>query len=228
VYWTIGRRKESIILTPFIFISESMPEEKRINTNNNVELQISYLTDTIVYILKYYAEQEGMPSNVADEVAYDATRSFLNFFRRKRKEGKPAGRSFEAIAKDAVLLAARRKGIPIRNHKAVFRLLKVVGEEVPYSPLPYIDWLSYKLGISDKTKEKAKEIAETYKVKTLRRPAPRVIAASAIYVACLLTGERKTQGEIAHIAQCTEVSIRNNYQEMAKKLGIPLNDLKVY
>lgn len=153
---------------------------------------------------------------------------FLEFYRQKRKEGKPIGRSLNSVARDAVLLATRRRGIPIQNTKATFRLLKSVGGGVPYSPIPYIEWLSYKLDLTDETKEKAKEIAQSYRAKTLRRSAPRVVAASAIYIAGLITGQTKTQGEIAQVAQCTEVAIRNNYKNMAKTLGFPLSELMVF
>jgi len=50
--------------------------------------------------------------------------------------------------------------------------------------------------------------------------APRITAAAAIYIACLLTGEYKTQKEIAEIAECTDVSIRNRYLKIAKCLNI--------
>ena len=200
--------------------------EIKISTEK-IELQIDYLSNTIVYILKYYAEQEGLPSNVADEVAQEATNLFLKFYRQKRKEGKPIGRSLESVAKDAVLLATRRRSIPIQNTKATFRLLKSVGGEVPYSPIPYIEWISYKLRLPNETREKAKEIAQSYRAKTLRRPAPRILASSAIYIAGLMTGQRITQGEIAQIAQCTEVSIRKNYLDIAEALGLPSTKLMV-
>ena len=186
------------------------------------------MTDTITYILKYYAEQEGLPSNVADEVAQEATNLFLKFLRQKRKEGKSIGRSLESVAKDAVLLATRRRGIPIQNNKATFRLLKSIGGEVPYSPIPYIEWISHKLGLPNEARQKAKEIAQRYKAKTFRRPAPRVVASSAVYIAASITGQRKTQGEIAEIAQCTEVSIRNNYQDILKTLADPLLTRQFY
>jgi transcription initiation factor TFIIB len=37
-------------------------------------------------------------------------------------------------------------------------------------------------------------------------------------VASVLTGERKTQREIAKIAQVTEVTIRNRYKELVERL----------
>jgi transcription initiation factor TFIIB len=47
---------------------------------------------------------------------------------------------------------------------------------------------------------------------------PTGIAAAASYVASVLTGERKTQREIAEIAQVTEVTIRNRYKELVERL----------
>ena len=47
---------------------------------------------------------------------------------------------------------------------------------------------------------------------------PTGIAAAASYVASVLTGERKTQREIAEIAQVTEVTIRNRYKELVERM----------
>ncbi len=47
---------------------------------------------------------------------------------------------------------------------------------------------------------------------------PTGIAAAASYIASVLTGERKTQREIAEIAQVTEVTIRNRYKELINRL----------
>jgi transcription initiation factor TFIIB len=47
---------------------------------------------------------------------------------------------------------------------------------------------------------------------------PAGVAAAASYIASVLTGERKTQREIAEIAQVTEVTIRNRYKELIERL----------
>ena len=180
---------------------------------------------TITYLLKHYAEQEGLSTDIAKEVSQEATTLFLKYCEQKREEGKPIGYSYDSLAKSAVLLAMRKKGIPIRNPKAAFHLLKSVGGEVPYSPIPYIEWICCKLELTKETREKAREIALQYKAKTHRRPAPRVIAASSTYIACLMTRQGKTQEEIAQIAQCSGMTIRNNYKDIADLLNIPLSSL---
>lgn len=52
---------------------------------------------------------------------------------------------------------------------------------------------------------------------------PAGIAAAATYIAGLLCGEHRTQGEIARGAQVTEVTIRNRYKEIVQKLSFEMD-----
>ena len=51
---------------------------------------------------------------------------------------------------------------------------------------------------------------------------PMGLAAAALYVACVVSGEKKTQKEIAEIANVTEVTVRNRYKGLKDALGMPL------
>src|SRR5436853_7362074 len=51
--------------------------------------------------------------------------------------------------------------------------------------------------------------------------APMGLAAAALYVACVLENEKKTQKEIAEIANVTEVTVRNRYKGLKDSLGLP-------
>jgi transcription initiation factor TFIIB len=46
------------------------------------------------------------------------------------------------------------------------------------------------------------------------------LAAAALYVACVLQKEKKTQKEIAEIANVTEVTVRNRYKGLKDALGL--------
>ncbi|HJK70312.1 MAG TPA: transcription initiation factor IIB, partial [Methanocorpusculum sp.] len=48
------------------------------------------------------------------------------------------------------------------------------------------------------------------------------VAADAIYITSILSGERRTQGEFADVAGVTEVTIRNRYKELAEQLDIEI------
>jgi len=47
-------------------------------------------------------------------------------------------------------------------------------------------------------------------------------AAASLHIASVLCGERRTQREIGGTAGVTEVTIRNMYKELTKKLGIDI------
>ncbi len=49
---------------------------------------------------------------------------------------------------------------------------------------------------------------------------PMALAAAALYVACVLEGEKKTQKEIAEVANVTEVTVRNRYKGLKESLGL--------
>jgi transcription initiation factor TFIIB len=49
---------------------------------------------------------------------------------------------------------------------------------------------------------------------------PGGIAGAAIYIASILNDDRRTQRDIAKAVNVTEVTIRNRYKEITRKLGI--------
>jgi transcription initiation factor TFIIB len=46
------------------------------------------------------------------------------------------------------------------------------------------------------------------------------LAAAALYIACLLNNEKKSQKNIAEAAGVTEVTVRNRYKTLKKQLNI--------
>jgi transcription initiation factor TFIIB len=53
---------------------------------------------------------------------------------------------------------------------------------------------------------------------------PMGLAAASLYVACVLEGEKKTQKEIADIANVTEVTVRNRYKGLKEALNVSFAD----
>ena len=52
---------------------------------------------------------------------------------------------------------------------------------------------------------------------------PVGIAASLIYMASIVTGQNRTQREIAEATNVTEVTIRNRYKELSKALNVEVS-----
>jgi len=89
----------------------------------------------------------------------------------------------------------------------------------PVKAAQYLKKFQNQLTISEKTKEitdKILEVANEIKLTSGRDPMG--IVAAATYVASLLTGEKKTQREIAEIARVTEATIRTRCKELEKLL----------
>jgi len=80
------------------------------------------------------------------------------------------------------------------------------------------------LNLKTETIRKAIEIAEkAKKVGIGIGKDPASLAAGAIYIACVLNDDLRTQREIAVAVGVTEVTLRTRYKEIAKALNINLN-----
>ncbi len=89
----------------------------------------------------------------------------------------------------------------------------------PVKPSRYLRKFSDHIAISEETERiinKILNVSEELKLTTGRDPMG--IAAAACYIACRLTGEKKTQREIAEVARITEATIRNRCKELTKHL----------
>ncbi len=146
------------------------------------------------------------------------------------------GRSIESIVAGVVYAACRRQNIPRtleeiseasginkkdigRSYRYVTRELKI--KILPSNPIDYISRFSSMLNYESKTQSKAIEIlSEALGLDLTSGRGPIGIAAAALYIAGLLEGERKTQRNISEISGVTEVTIRNRYKEIIKKLDL--------
>jgi len=144
------------------------------------------------------------------------------------------GRSIQGVTAAAVYLACRQCKLARTleeiaqasnvNKKEVGRSYRFLIRELDYfvppvRPSQYITKFSNQLTMQGKVEEIAHKILTTAKaLKLTSGRGPTGIAAAASYIASVLTGERKTQREIAEIAQVTEVTIRNRYKELVERL----------
>jgi transcription initiation factor TFIIB len=109
-----------------------------------------------------------------------------------------------------------------RNYRFLTRELKL--GLMPTGAQDYVERFCSQLQLSHKTKMRALElIREAEEKKLMSGRGPSGIAAAAIYIASILCDERRTQREVTDVAGVTEVTIRNRYKEMAKKMGITID-----
>ena len=91
----------------------------------------------------------------------------------------------------------------------------------PMKPNQHITKLSNQIGLDGITEGIAHKILiGAKKQKLTSGRGAKSIAAAACYIASILAGDYRTQREVADAADLTEVTIRNRYKEMMKRLKI--------
>jgi len=157
-------------------------------------------------------------------------------YRRALDEDLIRGRSIEGVATACLYAACRKQGIPRSleeiaevsrvDRKEIGRTYRYVSQELglemePVDPEQYVPRFCSELDLPEEVQTKATEIIrETADQGLLSGKSPIGFAAAAIYAASLLCNEKKTQREVAEVAQVTEVTIRNRYQEQIEAMGI--------
>lgn len=178
--------------------------------------------------LSKLASSLNLPKNILETASV--------IYRRAIKKRLIRGRSIHNVTAAAIYMGCRQCGVPRTldeiasasslNKKDIGRSYRFMVRELetfvpPSTSRNYAARFSNKLVISGKAEAIAIRILETAKeMKLTSGRGPTGIAAAATYIATVLTNERKTQREIAEIANVTEVTIRNRYKELLDRLFI--------
>jgi transcription initiation factor TFIIB len=161
-----------------------------------------------------------------------------NILRKVVKGKLLKGRSSSNVVAAIVYYECRQSGIPRtlvdvckaandsrkKDVSRAYRFLLKKLELKPQlrSPVVFISQYCNKLELSGKTEQKAMKILETVKesCNLILGKDPRSIAAACTYIASVLTGEHRTQRDIATVSGITEVTVRNRYKELMDNLYI--------
>jgi len=172
----------------------------------------------------------GLPRTVRETAAM--------IYRKAAKRNLVRGRSIEGVTAASVYAACRQCHVPRtldeisnvahmsrkeigRNYRYVARELEL--KLMPTTPWDYISRFCSELKLSADVQAKTLDmLREAAKKELTSGRGPTGIAAASLYIASVLCGERRTQREVADVAGVTEVTIRNRYKELAKKLDIDI------
>lgn len=199
---------------------------KRASISNSIERNLAIaLTE-----LNRVASHLGLSESIREASAL--------LYRKCVEKGLIRGRQIESVVSAVVYAICRQYGIPrtldeISNvaeipKKEIGRTYRLITQEleikVPLTnPVFYITRFITALKLSGETQQKAVEILnQAIKKGLISGRGPMGVAAATVYIASVITGERRTQKEVADVAGVTEVTIRNRYRELKKAL-----DLKV-
>ncbi len=199
---------------------------KRASISNSIERNLAIaLTE-----LNRVASHLGLQESIRESAAL--------LYRKCVEKGLIRGRQIESVVSAVLYAICRQYGIPRTldeissvaeiPKKEIGRTYRLITQElgikVPLTnPQFYITRFVTALKLSGETQKKSVEILEQAMIKGLiSGRGPMGVAAAAVYIASVLTDERRTQKEVADVAGVTEVTIRNRYRELKNAL-----DLKV-
>ncbi len=170
----------------------------------------------------------GLPNNIKEATSV--------IYRRAMKKNLIKGRSIEELVSAMLYITCRQYGVPrtLKEVAAVsrsplkkirrsyiFLLRRLEIKLAPADPARYIPRFCSKLGLSGEIRERAIEILRDNKGTGVAKGwGPIGTAAAAIYIATVLSGEYRTEKEIAKVAGTTEITIRDRYKELIKRLEI--------
>ncbi|MGD8564905.1 MAG: transcription initiation factor IIB [Candidatus Bathyarchaeota archaeon] len=196
--------------------------QRRIRVSSATERNLAFALSEITKI----ANNLNLPRNILETASV--------IYRRAVKERLIRGRSIQGVTSASVYLACRQCKLA-RTLEEIAQASNVSKKEVgrsyrfllkeleyfvpPVKPGQYIAKFLNQLIMPGKVEEIAHKIlAAAKELRLTSGRGPTGIAAAASYIAAVLSGERKTQREIAEIAQVTEVTIRNRYKELVDRL----------
>ena len=174
------------------------------------------------------ADKLSLSETVVEKAAY--------IYRKALEKGLVRGRSISALIAASLYAACRDTDTPRTlkdvaaacniKKKDIARCYRLLIREMELkmpvvNPIRCISRISSKAGLSEKTKRRALLILK--KAEAARNTAgkdPMGLAAAALYVACVLEVESKTQKDVAEAAGVTEVTIRNRYKGLKASLDI--------
>lgn len=190
------------------------------STQRNLAKALSYLTQL--------GNVLSIPQNVTETGAI--------VYRQVLKNGGTRGRTIKNLVVASLYIACRickvsrslksfaeaaniSKKEAARNYRYLHNLL---GKDIPgISTGKVISNLIKQLKLSGKVERVALDLLGiAADMKLTSGKSPTGIAAACIYVGCRITGEKTTQHSIASKAMITEVTIRNRYKELVKKMDI--------
>ena len=173
----------------------------------------------------------GLPRNVRETAAM--------IYRKAVRQKLIRGRRIDGVTASVLYAACRQCNVPRtldeisnvsnikkkeigRNYRNISRQLKL--KLLPTTPQDYVSRFSNRLKLSSEVQEKTFEILKKAGREELTSGrGPTGLASAALYIASVLCGERRTQREVAEMAGVTDVTIRNRYKEIVRKLDIEIN-----
>ena len=159
-------------------------------------------------------------------------------YRKALEKGLVRGRSISAITAASLYSACRMTQTPrtLREisyqspiaKKDIARCYRLMLRELEiHMPKPdaklRVPKIAAKVGVGERTQQAAVELLrKATELRTTAGKDPMGLAAAALYIACVMCDEKRTQKMIADAAGVTEVTIRNRYKGLKEALDLDI------
>jgi transcription initiation factor TFIIB len=180
--------------------------------------------------LERLSSQLGVPRDTTELAALLYRRALLKRLVR--------GRKIEGVVAACVYIACRMRRIPrmldqvVKESridrrelsKSVRRVIRFLDLDVPItSPTDLMPRMASVLGLEGKTVRYAVNLVNRARTQGITQGKdPGGIAAAIIYISSIINDDRRTQRDVAEVANVTEVTVRNRYKEIVRALEITL------
>jgi transcription initiation factor TFIIB len=198
--------------------------QRRIRVSNATERNLAFALAELDRI----ASALTLPRNVRETAAL--------IYRKAVNRNLIRGRSIEGVVAASLYGSCRQCNVPrtldeiaAKSHigrKEIGRTYRFMTRELglrllPTRPQDYVQRFCSELKLKGEVQARSNEILKDATERELTSGrGPTGVAAAAIYIASLQSGERRTQREVAEVAGVTEVTIRNRYKELTEKLNL--------
>ena len=178
--------------------------------------------------LQKTSEKLHIPSIVQESAAV--------IYRKALKKGILRGRDISSMVLASLYVACRMTQTPrtlddVARHspldkRDIARCYRTLLKELNLrTPVPNarlrVPKIASEVDLGEETQRMAIEIlGEAERLKITGGKAPMGMAAAALYLACVMNGESRTQKMLAEAAGVTEVTIRNRYMELRNSLDL--------
>jgi len=200
---------------------------KRNRMNSSYDRNLAYALQEMEKV----ASHCEIPRNIKERAAV--------LYRKCLDKGLMRGRTIEGLIGACIYAACREYNVPRTldeivihvprtGRKELGRIYRLVTRELdlkkrPSTPFDYVDRFCSALKLNVDVIHTVKDILDRADEKRLLSGrVPTGVAAAAIYAACILKKQMRTQREISDVCGVTEVTIRNRYREIVDELGLEM------
>lgn len=203
---------------------------KRIRINSSIERNLYNAFE----VLEKFSSTMNLPKDIKETVAI--------FYRKIIKNSYIKGKSIKGILAILIFFSCKLANYPVSLEKIIStlniskreisRCYSYVLQSLPpdmikklksNNAIIYIPQIINSLNLNPEVEIIAKKILEEALKKGITAgKTPKGLAAATVYLACIISSDKRTQKQIADIASVTEVTIRNRCKELINSLDIEI------